>query len=136
MGRKMKIPFLTKLLQAILSSEKERRREPRRKDELPIEMEVISGPEGSSHTNILYAQIKNISPGGLKVFSNVFLPKNTSIKLKITLPDSGKSIEPMGKLVWINHVGEKDIYEMGIEFKSASPLILCTLLEYVYTDWE
>jgi c-di-GMP-binding flagellar brake protein YcgR len=132
----MKIPFLDRFLQALSPSKKERRREPRRKDELPIEMEVLSGPEGSSHTNVLYAQIKNISAGGLKVLSSVYLPNDTSIKLKIILPDSGNSIEPEGKVVWVNRVGEKEIYEMGIEFKSTPPHILCTLLEYVYTDWE
>ena len=136
MGQAMKIPFLDKLIQALSSSEKERRCEPRRKDELPIEMEVLSGFGSSPHTGVLYAQIKNISPGGVKILSSVFLPENTSIKLKIALPGSGKSIEPAGRVVWSARLIEKEVYEMGIEFKSTPPHILSTLLEYVYTDWN
>ena len=132
----MKIPFLAKLFRSLSPAEKDKRCEPRRKDELPLEMEVLSGPKISAHTNVFYAQIKNISPGGLKIHSSVFLPNNTSIKLKITLPDSEKSIEPVGRVAWGSKIGERETYEMGIEFKNTPPHILCTLLEYIYTDWE
>lgn len=136
MGQAMKIPFLDKLFRSLYSSKKERRREPRRKDELPVEMEVISGHELSPHTSVLYAQIKNISPGGVKILSSVFLPGSTSVKLKITLPDPVKSIEPVGRVVWGTKLGEGEVYEMGIEFINTPPHILSTLLEYIYTDWK
>jgi c-di-GMP-binding flagellar brake protein YcgR len=136
MGQTMKISFLDKLLRALFSSKKERRREPRRKDELPIEMEVLSSQGSVPHTSVLYAQIKNISPGGVKILSSVVLPSNTSIKLKITLPESAKSIEPVGRVVWVTKSGGGEVYEMGIEFQHTPPHILSTLLEYVYTDWK
>ncbi len=132
----MKISFLSKLLHTLFSSKKERRCEPRRKDELPIEMEVLSSQGPSPHTSVLYAQIKDISPGGVKVLSSVNLPSNTSIKLKITLPESGISIEPIGRVAWGTKCGGGEVYEMGIEFKDTPPHILSALLEYVYTDWE
>lgn len=136
MGQTMKISFLDKLLHTLFTSRKERRCEPRRKDELPIEMEVLSNQGPTSHTSVLYAQIKNISPGGVKILSSVHLPSNTSIKLKIMLPESGKSIEPIGRVVWGTKLGGGEVFEMGIEFKNTPPHILSTLLEYVYTDWK
>lgn len=132
----MKISFLSKFFHSLFSFHKERRCEPRRKDELPIEMEVLSTQGPAPHTTVLYAQIKNISPGGVKVLSSVTLPLNTSIKLKITLPESGKSIEPTGRVAWGTKSAGGEIYEMGIEFKNTPPQILSTLLEYVYTDWK
>jgi Tfp pilus assembly protein PilZ len=132
----MKISFLDKLVHALFSSKKERRCEPRRKEELPIEMEVLPGQGVSSHTGVLYAQIKNISPGGVKIHSSVSLSGGTSVKLKITLPDSGKSIDPVGRVIWGAKVGSGDVYEIGIKFQNTPPLILSTLLEYVYTDWK
>ena len=132
----MEIPFLDKLFHALFPSKKERRCEPRRKEELPVEMEVLSGHRLSPHTSVLYAKIKNISPGGVKILSSVFLPNNTSIKFKITLPDLEKSIEPVGRVVWVTGLGEGDVYEMGVEFNNTPAHILSTLLEYVYTDWK
>ena len=132
----MKIPFLDRLFHVFSASKKDRRSEPRRKEELPVEMEVLSGQELSLHTSILYAQIKNISPGGVKILSSVFLPNNASVKLKIALPESEKSIEPEGRVVWGTRLGEKEIYEMGIKFKNTPPHILSVLLEYIYTDWK
>jgi hypothetical protein len=56
--------------------------------------------------------------------------------MKITLPKLGETIGPRGKVVWGNQVENSDLYEMGIEFETTHPDILCTLLEYVYSDWE
>lgn len=131
----MRLSLIDKIFNAFISSHREKRKEPRREDELPVEIEILSDETNLGPTRILYAQIKDISPGGIKILTSVYIPLDTPIKLKITLLKLGETIGPIGKVVWGNQIENSDIYEMGIEFENTQPDILCTLLEYIYADW-
>lgn len=132
----MRLSLLDKIFNAFISVKGEKRREPRREDELPVEIEILSDGSDFGPTHVLYAQIKDISAGGVKILTSVYIPLDTPIKLKITLAKLGETIGPVGKVVWGNQIENSDLYEMGIEFGNTQPDILYTLLEYIYTDWE
>lgn len=132
----MRLSLIDKLFNVIVPSRAEKRKEPRRDDELPVEIEILSDETFIGPTHVLYAQIKDISVGGVKIWTSIYIPLDTPIKLKITLPKLEEVIGPIGKVVWGNPLENSDLYEMGIEFETTQPDILCTLLEYIYMDWS
>lgn len=132
----MRLALIDKIFNAIISPNKERRKEPRREEELPVELEIISNDTSLGPTRILYAQIKDISAGGVKILTSVYIPLDTPVKIKITLLKLGETIGPTGKVVWGNRLEDRELYEMGIQFENTQPDVLCTLLEYIYADWD
>ena len=132
----MRLSLIDKIFNAFVAAKREQRKEPRREDELPVEIEILSDETDSGPTRVLYAQIKDISAGGVKILTSVYIPLDTPIEMKITLPKLGETIGPIGKVVWGNQVENSDMFEMGIEFDKTHPDILCTLLEYIYSNWE
>jgi hypothetical protein len=131
----MRLSLFDKIFNAFISVKGEMRKEPRREDKLPVEIEILSDETNRGPTRVLYAQIKDISAGGVKILTSVYIPLDTPIKLRITLVKLGETIGPIGKVVWGNQMEDSDMYEMGIEFDNTQPDILCALLEYIYTDW-
>jgi c-di-GMP-binding flagellar brake protein YcgR len=131
----MRMSLIDKIFNAFISNRREKRKEPRREDELPVEIEILSDETNLGPTRVLYAQIKDISAGGVKIWTSLYIPLDTPIKLKIMLLKLGKAIGPLGKVVWGNQIENSEMYEMGIEFENTQPDILCTLLEYIYADW-
>ena len=132
----MRLTLIDKLLGTFLPSREEKRKEPRREDELPVEIEFLSDETNPSPSSVIYAQIKDISAGGVKILTSVYIPLDSLVKLKITLSKLRKTIDPIGKVVWGSQLENGDVYEMGIEFENTQPEILCALLEYIYSDWE
>jgi c-di-GMP-binding flagellar brake protein YcgR len=132
----MRISLIDKIFNAFIASKREKRKEPRREDELPVEIELLSDETHLGPKRILYAQIKDISAGGIKILTSVYIPLDTPIKLRITLLKLGETIAPEGKVVWGNQIDNSDMFEMGIEFANTHPDILCTLLDYIYSDWD
>jgi c-di-GMP-binding flagellar brake protein YcgR len=132
----MRIALIDKIFNAIVATKKDDRKDPRRRDELPVEIEILLDESHSDNNSVLYAQIKDISAGGVKILTSVYIPLSTLVRLKITLSKLGESIGPIGKVVWGKRCENSDMYEMGLEFENIPPDILCTLLEYIYSDWD
>lgn len=131
----MRVSLLDKIFSSFIASRGEKRKEPRREDEIPVEIEILSDESQSDHSSVLYAEIKDISVGGVKILTCVNIPIGTSVRIKITLLKIGETIGPTGKVVWGNKLEDSEMYEMGIEFENTQPEILCILLEYIYTNW-
>jgi hypothetical protein len=131
----MRLSLIDKIFNAIGASRSEKRKEPRREDELSVEIEILTNETNPGPTRVLYAQIKDISVWGVKIGTSVYIPLDTPIKLKFTLSKFGETVGPIGKVVWGNQIEDSDMYEMGIEFENTQPEILCTLLDYIYSDW-
>jgi hypothetical protein len=132
----MRVSLLDKIFSSFITSWGEKRKEPRREAEIPVEIEILSDEYQSDHSSILYAEIKDISAGGVKILTCVNIPIGTPVRIKITLLKLGETIGPIGKVVWGNQIENSDLCELGIEFEDTQPEILCILLEYIYTDWE
>ena len=118
----MRLSLIDKIFNAFVSVRGEKRKEPRREDELPVEIEILSDETDSGPTRVLYAQIKDISAGGVKILTSVYIPLDTPIEMKITLPKLGETIGPRGKVVWGNQVENSDLYDY-------TELIMTTYLE-------
>lgn len=132
----MRLSLFDKIFSVFAIPRGDKRKEPRRDDELPVEIEMLSDEANPGPSSILYAQIKDISAGGIKIWTSVYIPLETRIRLIFTLFDFGETIDPIGRVAWANPIENSDMYEMGIEFENTRPEVLCTLLEYVYTDWS
>ncbi len=73
----------------------------------------------------------NVSEGGAKIQTHVYLPVNTMIKLEFTSKGIQQPINTLGKVKWINTIVEDWSYEAGIEFNDASIEAIQKLGEYI-----
>ena len=128
--------LLEKIFNSFITSRAEKRKEPRREEEIPVEIEILSDESRMDHSSVLYAEIRDISAGGVKILTCVNIPIGTPVRIKIRLLKLGETIGPTGKVVWGNILEDGDMFEMGIEFENTPSDVLCTLLEYIYTDWK
>ena len=89
---------------------KERRRVKR--DILAGRVEV--GPAGR------FSLTHDISMGGVRILTDKYLPQNTDLLLKISLPGTGRSISPTGNVRWFMLHERDAMYETGLEFVDLS----------------
>ena len=68
----MRLSLIDKIFNAFVAAKGEKRKEPRREDELPVEIEILLDETDSGPTRVLYAQIKDISAGGVKILTSVY----------------------------------------------------------------
>jgi hypothetical protein len=71
---------------------------------------------GEEEGKNLYFHINDISPGGMKITSDVFLPEDNVITMKFYLD---APLELQSRVVWARECG-KGNYQMGLEFVSDS----------------
>ena len=81
----MRLSLIDKIFSVIGAANKDERKDPRRKEELPVEIEILSENSDAGNNNVLYAQIKDISAGGVKILTSVYIPLSVSVRMKITL---------------------------------------------------
>lgn len=61
--------------------------------------------------------IKNISSGGLRLDTDLNLPKNDEIEITFQLDIANHTIQPIGYIAWKDHYHERFLY--GIRFSSS-----------------
>lgn len=81
---------------------------------------------------------KNLSQGGICLFLDSLVRKDTLLELKLFLPEQTEPIQTTGKIVWIDSfkLGNKDAqeqYEAGIEFINISDEDRKKIAKYVFT---
>jgi c-di-GMP-binding flagellar brake protein YcgR len=74
---------------------------------------------------------KDISQSGLRFFTNEFIPKNSILKLRVTLKKISFSFESLVKVVWIIDDSHKKRYEIGAEFVDIPKEAARHLISYV-----
>ncbi len=60
------------------------------------------------------------------------LPVGAELRMEIALLDSNKVINLVGKVRWINCLYDKELYEMGVEFRETLSDKTVALIEHVY----
>jgi c-di-GMP-binding flagellar brake protein YcgR len=110
----------------------ERRRESRIKGEDKVLIELLTNGQTPDETSIINALTKDISPGGVRIMTNVNLPVKTLLKMEIVLSQLRRRLHANGVVRWIRNVYGEDLFEMGIEFKYISPEDRMLLLEHTY----
>ncbi|MGB7296535.1 MAG: PilZ domain-containing protein [Candidatus Aminicenantales bacterium] len=111
---------------------RERRRESRVKEEDKVLIELLTNGQTPEDMSIVNALTKDISPGGVRIMTNVKLPANTLLKIEIVLSQRRRRLRAVGVVRWARSVYGEDLFEMGIEFSQISPEDKMLLLEHTY----
>ncbi len=111
---------------------RERRKEIRIKGETKISFRVIGDDVDSSASKIFFAFTRDISVGGTRMITDIFLPLETILEIELPLLRLRKIIRVKGKVKWRRNLGIEDIFEMGLEFVNTQPESTLALMEYVY----
>ncbi len=111
---------------------KERRKESRVKEEDKVVIEILADGKLFSERRIFNALTKDVSPGGVRVMTNLALPQDTAVRVEIALPRRRKLIKAAGMVRWSRSVYEEELFEMGVEFTQISNEDKIILLEHTY----
>lgn len=111
---------------------KERRKESRVKEEDKVVIEILADGKSPSEKRIFNALTKDISPGGVRVMTNLALASDTAVRVEIALPKRRKLIKAAGTVRWSRSVYGEELFEMGVEFTRISNEDKIILLEHTY----
>jgi c-di-GMP-binding flagellar brake protein YcgR len=117
---------------ALLRPPLERRGDSRISEEDKVSVEILSGENLSAELPSINALTKDISPGGVRIMSDVRLEADTRVRLEIVLSGRRRLIKVSGVVRWWRSIYEEDLFEMGIEFAELTPEDRVSLLEHVY----
>jgi hypothetical protein len=110
----------------------ERRGDSRMNEEDKVSVEILSGENPSAQIPSINALTKDISPGGVRIMSDVKIEPGTWVRLEIVLSARRRLIKVRGVVRWFRSIYEQDLFEMGIEFVGLTPDDKVSLLEHVY----
>lgn len=103
----------------------ERRRFVRIPENSQISYEILSKPKiGNSIT-------KDISQGGIRFFIYEFIPKNSLLRIRLTIKKIPFSFEAPVKVIWIEEDPRHSRYEVGVEFTNISQEATDHLVSYI-----
>jgi len=98
----------------------ERRKEKRLKDKNEVAVTIVDDEKNTVQEEIFNSHTTDISVSGAKIQSNIFLPVDTLITIKMKLKNLGKMIL-IGKVKWTDVVFNDKLYEAGVEFVEKPP---------------
>ncbi|OGX16258.1 MAG: hypothetical protein A2166_03810 [Omnitrophica WOR_2 bacterium RBG_13_41_10] len=103
----------------------ERRRFVRIPENLQISYEIMPSVKSGAFIT------KNISQGGIRFFVHDLIPKNSLLKIKLTIKNIPFSFDAMVKLIWIREEPQSERYEIGVEFVNLPKKSAKTLIAYI-----
>jgi c-di-GMP-binding flagellar brake protein YcgR len=112
--------------------DRERRRDSRIKEEDKVVIELLTDGQPPTEKTILNALTRDISPGGVRLTTNMLLPVNTLLKIEVALSRRRRVIRATGIVRWARTVYDEEMFEIGIEFTQISPEDKMLLLEHTY----
>jgi Tfp pilus assembly protein PilZ len=62
---------------------------------------------------------QDLSEGGIRVRSNVFISVGEQVSLGIQLKDSDQVVEVIGRVKWVRFNPHSEMYQLGVEFDDA-----------------
>ncbi len=74
---------------------------------------------------------KDISQGGIRFLTHEFIPKGSSLKIRIIFPKTLFSFEALVRCMWIKEVPYSEEFEVGVEFMDLPPEIIDYLIGYI-----
>jgi c-di-GMP-binding flagellar brake protein YcgR len=115
---------------------RERRRESRVCEEDKVVIELLTNGRTPEDKSTINALTKDISPGGVRIMTNMLLPVDTLLKMEIVLSQRRRRVHTVGVVRWARSVYEEELFEMGVEFSQISPEDKMLLLEHTYRKRE
>jgi len=113
---------------------KNRRKEPRRKEENQVSLSLRSGdplPNGQKSVQVL---TQDVSTGGLRILTDVQLSAHSRMSIRLVLSRTRKVLVLEGQVRWVTPVYEDELFEVGIEFMDIPPSKALLLLKHIYCD--
>ena len=74
---------------------------------------------------------KDVSQGGIRFVVHDFIPKDSYLKMRLTLSRTSASFEAMVRVVWTRRIPYKDGYEVGVQFVDISPQAVQLIVNYI-----
>ena len=74
---------------------------------------------------------KDISQGGIRFLVHSFIPKDSNLRVRLTLHNADVAIEALVRLVWIKEVPHSERYEVGVRFIDIPPKATEYLINYI-----
>lgn len=109
----------------------ERRRSTRLQEDNNVTITIISEETNLPNERTFHNLSKDISVSGIRIQTNIYLPINTLLEIKITLKNPLQIIRASAKVVWIQGIAIFDFYEAGLEFINTSNEMIQQLEQYV-----
>lgn len=110
----------------------ERRKDSRISEEDKVIVELLSEIDPPPAKRIFNALTKDISPGGVRLMTNMILPVGSLIRMELALSKRRKLIQATGKVRWTRSVYGEELFEMGVEFREIALEDKMVLLEHTY----
>jgi len=111
---------------------RERRKDSRLSEENKVVIELLADGRTTAEKTIINALTKDISPGGVRVMTDILLPVDALLKIEIVLSQRRRLVSAMGLVRWTRSVYGEEMFEIGIEFTQISPDEKMLLLEHTY----
>jgi len=111
---------------------RERRREERVLEEDKVVLRVVPDDAGTGGASPLVSLTRDISPGGVCLVTNTFVPEGARVRLEIALTGSRRLVHGTGTVRWVNRLFEDDIFETGVEFAEIDPESIGAILVHIY----
>jgi c-di-GMP-binding flagellar brake protein YcgR len=93
----------------------ERRKKPRINVEIDVECNM------SRDQNWFDAGTRDISCSGICMITRTTLTPGSTLNIKFRMPDTSRTVEVTGKIVWLEYLIEKKYYCTGVKFTSIKP---------------
>jgi c-di-GMP-binding flagellar brake protein YcgR len=110
---------------------KERRRDPRTKEENKVVLTPIPDSGGRGR-GTYYCLAKDISMGGIRIMTDAPLAVDSHINIEITLSKSRTRIQAEARVRWVKELFGKDIFEMGLQFVKIDAAAELALIDHMY----
>ena len=109
----------------------ERRKEKRLKSRNEIDVTVVSDDKQPVEERKFNNHSMDVSMSGAKIKSNISLPVDTLITIKMKLKSLGKMITTVAKVKWTKSMFKDKSYEAGVEFIDIPDESTLKLQEYI-----
>jgi hypothetical protein len=96
----------------------EQRKHPRVAVQVPVRYRETFGPGPGSYRG---ASTRDISAGGLRFLTEMFVPHDTPVIFEIHLPSSPKPVRAISSVAWTRALSSGVRYEVGSRFTDIIP---------------
>jgi c-di-GMP-binding flagellar brake protein YcgR len=111
---------------------KERRRDPRIREENKVIFSVIPTGESQEPEKVFHSLTKDISMGGFRIMTDAALAVDSRVRVEIVLAKSRKRIQAVARVRWTKELFGKDVYDTGFEFVEIDPAAELVLIDHIY----
>ena len=108
------------------------RKEIRLKEEHKLTFLIVSEEKNPLDDNTYLAFTENISSGGIKIVTNKLLKIGTLLEIELSLGGKNKAINLFGRVQWIRHLYDGELFAIGVMFEDNSAENIMSLMEYIY----